>query len=220
MIEVARHCESVLHTQALALGLAALLRAGDRVALTGEMGAGKTTLVRALAAGLGGDPRLVSSPTFVTVNVYPLQATLATSPTELVHADFFRLTGDSDLDALGWDRLVHPSAVVVVEWPSHAPGALGDPATCASVTLNVTSEESREIVLAAPDDWTQREPMARFIANVPTICRIMGRPVAPTSPTYPFFDERAKLADLNQWLSGGYSVSRDAQPADFEEGAP
>lgn len=219
MIEVRRHCDSLALTQALAMGLAAVLRAGDRVALSGEMGAGKTTFVRGLTAGLGGDQRLVSSPTFVTVNVYPLAQLSSTAPSELVHADFFRLTGDGDLDALGWDRLVHPGAAVVAEWPEHAPGALGDPESVARVMLSVTGEESREIVLAVPDDWSSRPPMALLIANPPTICRVTGRPVAPTSGTYPFFDERAKLADLGKWLSGGYSVSRDAEPADFEEGA-
>ncbi|MEK6702384.1 MAG: tRNA (adenosine(37)-N6)-threonylcarbamoyltransferase complex ATPase subunit type 1 TsaE [Planctomycetota bacterium] len=219
MIEVRRLCESALHTEALARGLAAVLRAGDRVALSGEMGAGKTTFVRGLAAGLGGDQRLVSSPTFVTVNIYPLTGCTPDAPAELVHADFFRLTGDSDLDALGWDRLVHPRSVVVAEWPTHAPGALGDSASVAQVSLSVAGEESREITLALPNAWSSRTPVALLVANLPTVCRVTGRPVAPTSPTYPFFDERAKMADLGRWLSGGYSLSRDAEASDFEEGA-
>src|SRR6185436_10389192 len=63
-------CED--YTLALGRGLASLLRPGDVIALHGELGAGKTTLVRAIAQGLRIDPRLVSSPTFVLVNQYPV----------------------------------------------------------------------------------------------------------------------------------------------------
>ncbi|MFI5754218.1 tRNA (adenosine(37)-N6)-threonylcarbamoyltransferase complex ATPase subunit type 1 TsaE [Streptomyces sp. NPDC051569] len=95
----------------LGRGLAALLRPGDLVMLTGELGAGKTTLTRGLGAGLGvrGD---VTSPTFVIARVHP---SLSGGPA-LVHVDAYRLGGGLDeMEDLDLDVSL-PDSVVVVEW--------------------------------------------------------------------------------------------------------
>ncbi|TDC23144.1 tRNA (adenosine(37)-N6)-threonylcarbamoyltransferase complex ATPase subunit type 1 TsaE [Streptomyces sp. 8K308] len=91
--------------------LAALLRPGDLVLLTGELGAGKTTLTRGIGEGLGvrGD---VTSPTFVIARVHP---SLAGGP-PLVHVDAYRLAGGLDeMEDLDLDVAL-PESVVVVEW--------------------------------------------------------------------------------------------------------
>jgi tRNA threonylcarbamoyl adenosine modification protein YjeE len=87
--------------------LAAVLRAGDLVVLTGPLGAGKTTLTRGLGAALGARGQ-VSSPTFVLARTHP-----TTAGPDLVHVDAYRLSDPVELDDLDldWD-----AAVVVVEW--------------------------------------------------------------------------------------------------------
>ncbi|WP_189214818.1 MULTISPECIES: tRNA (adenosine(37)-N6)-threonylcarbamoyltransferase complex ATPase subunit type 1 TsaE [Streptomyces] len=91
--------------------LAGLLRAGDLVMLTGELGAGKTTLTRGLGEGLG-VRGAVTSPTFVIARVHP---SLADGP-PLVHVDAYRLGGGLDeMEDLDLDVSL-PDSVVVVEW--------------------------------------------------------------------------------------------------------
>ncbi len=87
--------------------LAAVLRAGDLVVLTGPLGAGKTTLTRGLGAALGARGQ-VSSPTFVLARTHP-----TTSGPDLVHVDAYRLSDPVELDDLDldWD-----GSIVVVEW--------------------------------------------------------------------------------------------------------
>lgn len=101
---------SVLSTDemgALGARLAAVLRAGDLVVLTGPLGAGKTTLTRGLGAALGARGQ-VSSPTFVLARTHP-----TTAGPDLVHVDAYRLSDPVELDDLDldWD-----GAIVVVEW--------------------------------------------------------------------------------------------------------
>jgi tRNA threonylcarbamoyladenosine biosynthesis protein TsaE len=95
---------------ALGSRLAGLLRAGDLVILIGELGAGKTTLVQGVGAGLGVRGP-VTSPTFVIARVHP---SLAGGP-DLVHADAYRLTSPAEIDDLDLDATLD-SSVTVVEW--------------------------------------------------------------------------------------------------------
>ncbi|MFD4875142.1 tRNA (adenosine(37)-N6)-threonylcarbamoyltransferase complex ATPase subunit type 1 TsaE [Streptomyces sp. NPDC058420] len=95
----------------LGLRLAKLLRAGDLVMLTGELGAGKTTLTRGLGEGLG-VRGAVTSPTFVIARVHP---SLGEGP-PLVHVDAYRLGGGLDeMEDLDLDVSL-PESVIVVEW--------------------------------------------------------------------------------------------------------
>ena len=91
--------------------LAGRLRAGDLVILTGPLGAGKTTLVQGIGAGLGVRGP-VTSPTFVIARVHPV---LAGPGPSLVHADAYRLGSIGEVDDLDLDADV-ASAVTVVEW--------------------------------------------------------------------------------------------------------
>lgn len=96
--------------QALGERLAGALRAGDLVVLSGDLGAGKTTLTQGIGAGLRvrGD---VTSPTFVIARVHP---TLAGGP-DLVHVDAYRLGSLAEVDDLDLDASLADS-VTVVEW--------------------------------------------------------------------------------------------------------
>lgn len=93
--------------EALGATIAAHLRAGDLVALNGELGAGKTTLVRGLGAALGVRGP-VTSPTFVLARTHPRE-----SGAPLVHVDAYRLSSPAELDDLDLD---FEGSIVVVEW--------------------------------------------------------------------------------------------------------
>lgn len=87
------------------------------VALSGELGAGKTTLAQAMCAGFGVlDP--VTSPTFALVHQY------RGGPAMVFHLDLYRIGSAAELTNLGWDDLLDANAVVIVEWPDRADGQL------------------------------------------------------------------------------------------------
>jgi tRNA threonylcarbamoyladenosine biosynthesis protein TsaE len=207
-------------THALGLALGRFLRPGDTVALQGELGAGKTTLVRAIAEGLGIDPALVSSPTFVIVNEYDNPRATSGRP-DLIHIDAYRLSGTDDLDALGWDRLMDPRpphpgrAAVVIEWPERIAAALPGPDRLARIAIRATGESSRQFDLTFPPSWLDR-PKIESLGEPGTVrCRVTGRLVPPDSPTFPFADERARRADLYKWLTGSYAIGRDLEGNDL-----
>lgn len=83
------------------------------ITLDGDLGAGKTTLARAICAGYGVKEE-VTSPTFAIVHVYDAPK----SPVH--HADLYRLEGPRELQNIGWDDLVQADALLLVEWPDRA----------------------------------------------------------------------------------------------------
>lgn len=222
MVEITRQSGGENYTQALARGLASLLIPGDVIRLEGELGAGKTTFVRGLARGLGLDTRAVSSPTFVVINQYP--AAKPGAP-ELVHADAYRLHSAEDLDSVGWERFIEPGAtrarpscILAIEWPERIAGALPPPDQCATVRFTPVDPTTRRITLTLPDDWRSRPHAEFLLTREPTRCKTTGDWVEPTSPSYPFATEKARLAELNRWFRGDYSISRPAKESDLEEG--
>jgi N-acetylmuramate 1-kinase len=105
-------------TRRFMIDIAAALEPGDLVTLSGDLGAGKTTFVRALIRYLAGDDTIdVPSPTFTLIQTYGLPRFL------LVHADLYRLSGAAELAELGFDDLPE-GAVVLLEWPDRAAGLL------------------------------------------------------------------------------------------------
>lgn len=133
---------------ALGARIAARLRAGDVVELRGDLGAGKTTLARAIIAALGHAGE-VPSPTFTIVEPYD-----HLSP-PLVHADFYRLEHPREAVELGLDDY-RDGAVLLAEWPDHA-GGFRHEAGCLSVTLESTAI-GRRAVAEGGADWLGRMP--------------------------------------------------------------
>jgi tRNA A37 threonylcarbamoyladenosine biosynthesis protein TsaE len=137
----------------LARRLVAVLPSRVFVALEGDLGAGKTTFVKAVAAAIGIDPTDVVSPTFGLIHVHELPHALlpdaAThcdrptpeTPDRLVHADLYRLSGADDIAEIGWDDATAGRCWVFVEWPSRAPKAL--PNDRLDVTISIDSETAR-----------------------------------------------------------------------------
>ena len=104
-------------TLALGRALAAHLAPGTVVALHGDLGAGKTHLVKGIAEAFGADPADVTSPTFTIVHE------IDTVP-PLVHLDLYRVETLREVNGLGLDELFASDAVAVVEWPERAHGRL------------------------------------------------------------------------------------------------
>lgn len=116
-------------TAALGARLAATLKPGDTVLLIGDLGAGKTSLARAVIRTLVGDADVdIPSPSFALVQPYE-------TPTgvPIVHADLYRISDPREVDELGlFDR---PQAIVLIEWPEKARDLLSDDVV--SVTLSI-----------------------------------------------------------------------------------
>ena len=115
--------------------IVAALPAHAFLALHGDLGAGKTTFVKAIAAALGIHPASVISPTFGLIHVHD-------GPRgRLLHADMYRLVDPGDLPETGWDDAIAGDAWVFVEWPERIAAAL--PAERIDVTIGIESPTAR-----------------------------------------------------------------------------
>ena len=132
-------------TQALGARIAARLAVGDTVALEGDLGAGKTTLARAILRALGVEED-VPSPTFTLVQHYE------TPGLTVRHFDLYRIEKPGEIDELGLDDAVNEGAVLI-EWPERAEGRL--PADRLHVALSVTGAQSRQAKLSGPAKWSK-----------------------------------------------------------------
>ncbi len=131
----------------LAARLAAVVRPGDTIALSGDLGAGKTTFARGLLRGLGWTGE-VPSPSFTLVQTYP------TEP-PLWHVDLYRLESAGEADALGLDD-AWDTAVVVIEWPERLGERL--PADALRLRLDGAGEATRTLTREVPPSWEGRWP--------------------------------------------------------------
>ncbi len=123
--------------------MAQALRPGDLVLLYGPLGAGKTTMVRAIARALGvSDP--VRSPSFTIANIYAGRVTMH-------HLDLYRLEEIGDDDALALEEYVRGDAITLVEWPEAGVGRLGEPDWIVRLDHQSLHERSLEIVAATDE---------------------------------------------------------------------
>jgi tRNA threonylcarbamoyladenosine biosynthesis protein TsaE len=129
----------------LAASLAARLEPGDVVVLTGEVGSGKTTFVRAAARTLGVEGR-VTSPTYQIARGY--EGAVEGRPVTVNHLDLYRLEGLEDRDALELDDYLDPGAVTFVEWASReALGLIENPTV---VRIAHQTPSTRRVSVSGP----------------------------------------------------------------------
>jgi tRNA threonylcarbamoyladenosine biosynthesis protein TsaE len=132
-------CATEADTLAFGERLGRRLEPGDLVLLSGQLGAGKTVLVRGIATGMGMDPEVVRSPTFVLHHVYRAGARV------LHHIDLYRLGPNADIRLLDIEDMLESGGVVVVEWGEHA-----DLGAVSHLRINVDVEGDGTRILAAP----------------------------------------------------------------------
>ena len=205
---ITRRSHSEAGTIAIAIQVAARLRPGDVIALSGELGAGKTRFVRGLAAGLNGDPAQVSSPTFVLQQEYAL-------PTDrtLIHIDAYRMDGPDELETIGWDEtLEREDAFIAIEWPERIEESLP-----ALRTIAIEIEHAGTVpphsgwggderiirITARPhhaDRFASLEPETRE-------CATCGRMCTSDDPFFPFCSGRCRLIDLGEWFDEKHRIA-------------
>ena len=128
-------------TERLGEILARLLNKGDVLALSGDLGGGKTTMTRGIARGMDVPDRFViQSPTFTLINEYPGRTTL-------FHLDLYRIEVVHDSVELGLDEYLDPEGVSVIEWAEKLGAEL--PSNALIVELEYLGEHERRIVIQA-----------------------------------------------------------------------
>lgn len=168
-------------TLALGMRLAKVLRAGDVVALSGPLGAGKTTLARGCLAGLGHTGE-VASPTFTIVQSYDLASpAVRAEPVEapsffaekngpstgsgrtvsgpllpVLHVDLYRIDNPAEIEELGLDDALFDHALLV-EWPERLRGALWPHAL--QLALEPAGDGARRLTAGVPPAWEARWPL-------------------------------------------------------------
>jgi len=129
-------------TEKFGLDLGKVLAPGDVVGLVGNLGAGKTALTRAIAAGAGiPASTVVNSPTFTILNIY------AGPELDLYHLDLYRIEDPEELEGLALADLLDSGGALVVEWFDTFPEAFPDDAL--TINIEITSENSRRFILEA-----------------------------------------------------------------------
>ncbi len=101
--------------------LGSQLKGGELIAFIGQLGSGKTHLIKGIAAGAGAEDSLkqVNSPTFVIVNEY-------TGRLDIYHIDAYRLNSIAEFDMIGFDDFCYKSSIVLIEWADKIESALHD----------------------------------------------------------------------------------------------
>lgn len=202
--------------------------------LSGDLGAGKTTLVRGLAHGLGADDMAVASPTFT------LRMDHRGAVRDLVHIDAWRI-GPDDLDSVGFDELLAGQSILAIEWPERVWNAIASRGPTRQLRLRLDHadavEEGGEAGRALTMDTAGfPEPERRRIAEglsllvrasriTPPCCPVCGKSVGepmeepagePAATHAPFCSPRCKMADLGDWLLMRHRIAGADQP-EFDE---
>jgi tRNA threonylcarbamoyl adenosine modification protein YjeE len=140
---------SAAETTGLGRHLGGLLRPGEVVLLTGELGTGKTTFVRGLAAGLGVDDR-VRSPSFQIVRTH------GSGRYPFVHIDLYRLGSATEVLDLGLEELIAPPAVAAIEWGDKASPIAGPDYLELEFAWSDDADDSRSIRFLPSGRWRDR----------------------------------------------------------------
>ena len=133
-----------------------LLRGGDLVALVGELGTGKTHLIKGLATGAGvRRSSYVSSPSFTLIHEYPGRIPFR-------HIDLFRLGAEKEAEGLGLEEYFGPPGIAAIEWADRIPSLL--PSEMLWICLRYTGDRSRSIEILAKGK--RYEELMRVLPNV------------------------------------------------------
>jgi tRNA threonylcarbamoyladenosine biosynthesis protein TsaE len=167
--KITARTSSARQTVELGAALASVLMPGDVVLLAGDLGSGKTTFAKGLAAGLG-VTETVTSPTFTLVRTYECGHPGSRRPpspvSSLVHADLFRLEHLREVVDLAIDEPLEEGAVALVEWGDVAVPVLGRDALTVRIEHCATSGQGNAGV---PDQGEDAAPAARgFTFSAPT----------------------------------------------------
>ena len=195
------------HVLGRAVGLAC--RGGEHIALRGELGAGKTAFARGLAEGLGIDPAAMASPTFTICHEHDA----GRGGIRFIHVDAYRLADAEELEALGWQELLaDEKAVIALEWPERVPEALGAPHLLVELehtTCGESEAEARAVVCSFSKD-------AQYLCDATSSkCPTSGCALEVGGDEDPFCSKQCRMADLDNWFSGRYVVSREIEEDDL-----
>jgi len=134
-------CRSEQDTDRLGAALMKLVPDRTVIALNGTLGAGKTRLVKGMAAALGLNPQDVISPTFVLMRQYESGRTL-------IHLDVYRIRDDDEFLELGPDEFFNAAAITLIEWADRVVDCL--PRDRLEIHVEVTGEQDREFAIHSP----------------------------------------------------------------------
>lgn len=148
MKKVVFRSRSVLETIRIGKRIGTRLRPGDVVALTGQLGAGKTHLIKGLAYGVGvKKPRYLSSPSFTLINEYPGRI-------PFYHIDLYRLESEEEAEALGLEEYLRSTGITAIEWADKIPSLLPEDALW--VAIDYAGERERRISLTSRVEKTSK----------------------------------------------------------------
>jgi tRNA threonylcarbamoyladenosine biosynthesis protein TsaE len=131
-------------TVGLASGFAASLKPGDVVALSGELGAGKSVFCRAVMRALGVTDKVLPSPTFSIIQEYEADGCM------VAHMDWYRLETVDEIEMLGVREYFQPPWICLIEWPERAMELLDDTVIHIAMTFPASDPDSRWIGITSP----------------------------------------------------------------------
>jgi tRNA threonylcarbamoyladenosine biosynthesis protein TsaE len=144
--------KSTEETKQFGIELSKKLQGGDMVLLSGNLGAGKTALVKGIAKGFG-IPNTITSPTFTLMNLYPISQEVTTAQ-KLIHIDTYRLKEEHELIEIGAaDYLGKSDTICLIEWPDKIEGLLKNYDQKNFITIEIKqldNSEEREITWILP----------------------------------------------------------------------
>ena len=139
--------ESLEDTRKLGTCIARELRTGDTILLSGDLGAGKTTLTRFIAQGLGIDEREVTSPTFSIIHEYP------GGRLPVIHADLYRLGKNADILDTGIEEYLAGDFILIIEWADFLSEPLADEFLAIHLAIQ---DNARTALLEGSSSWLKR----------------------------------------------------------------